>query len=343
MPVIAVVIPCYKVTRHILSVLNSIGPEVRQIFVVDDKCPEGSGAFVAAHVADARIRILYHEVNQGVGGAVMTGYAAAIEAGAEIIVKIDGDGQMDPSLIPQFAAPIADGTADYVKGNRFFNLDNITRMPKIRIFGNAALSFMTKLSTGYWDIFDPTNGYTAVHAGVAALLPVPKIAKRYFFESDMLFRLNLVRARVVDLPMDAKYEDEESNLKINKIFVEFLSGHFRNFCKRIFYTYYLRDFSIASIEFLLSLILISFGTLFGIAAWITGASSGQITSAGTVMLASLPIFVGLNLLLAAINFDIAMTPKRAVHQQLSLRRALHRRLVTGTVREEGVNHPSSAS
>jgi len=171
---IAVVIPCYKVAAHLCDFIRQIGKEVDAIFVVDDCCPEKSGALVEKVCKDSRVRVIYHTTNQGVGGAIMSGYKAAIIDGAAIIVKIDGDGQMDPSLIPAFIAPIVSGEADYTKGNRFFDLEEIRAMPKARLFGNAVLSFMTKLSSGYWYLFDPTNGYTAIHADVARHLPFEK-------------------------------------------------------------------------------------------------------------------------------------------------------------------------
>jgi glycosyltransferase involved in cell wall biosynthesis len=178
---IAVVIPSFRVKKHILSVLQAIGPEVCRIFVVDDCCPDDSGAFVQDHCGDTRVVVLRHDLNLGVGGAVMTGYRAAIAEQIDIVVKIDGDGQMDPTLIPQFIKPLIAGHADYVKGNRFFNLDRLREMPTLRLFGNAVLSFLNKLSSGYWDIFDPTNGYTAIHCSIANQLPFAKISNRYFF------------------------------------------------------------------------------------------------------------------------------------------------------------------
>ena len=305
---IAVVIPSYKVTRHILAVIQAIGPEVDRIYVVDDCCPEGSGRYVQDNNRDPRVTVLFNAENQGVGGAVMTGYRTAIDDGFDIIVKIDGDGQMDPSLLPRFVAPIVNGRADYTKGNRFFDLEKIARMPKMRIFGNAVLSFMTKFSTGYWSSFDPTNGYTAIAAGTAAQLPLDKISKRYFFETDMLFRLNTVRAVVVDIPMDAKYDDEVSNLKISKIMGEFLTGHLRNFGKRIFYNYYLRGMSVASLELPLGLGLITWGVLFGLFHWVKSFAVSAITPAGTVMFSALPIILGVQLCLAFIAFDVAAEP-----------------------------------
>ncbi|MDJ0040919.1 glycosyltransferase family 2 protein [Pantoea allii] len=310
---IAVIIPTYKAENHILSVINDIGPEVTKIYVVDDCCPNKSGDFVIHECKDSRVSVIKHETNQGVGGAVMTGYQAAIKDGMDILVKIDSDGQMDPALIQEFCAPIIDGDADYTKGNRFFNLEKVRSMPKVRLFGNAMLSLMCKLSSGYWNLFDPTNGYTAIHAEVARQLPFHKISKRYFFETDMLFRLNTVRAMVIDIPMEAKYGDEISNLKISKIIGEFFAKHVRNGLKRIFYNYYLRDMSLASIELPVGIILFTFGVIFGGYHWLLSFQSVNPTTAGTVMLAAMPALMGLQLILAFLSYDISSMPQRPIH------------------------------
>jgi glycosyltransferase involved in cell wall biosynthesis len=312
---VSVIIPSYKVKKHILKVIESIGDEVTRIYVVDDCCPDGSGDYVKENCMDERVTVLKNSENLGVGGAVMTGYRTAIAEGMDIIVKIDGDGQMDPSLISDFIDPIIAGEADYTKGNRFFDLEEIQAMPKLRLFGNAALSFMTKLSSGYWDLFDPTNGYTAIHRDVARHLPLNKISKRYFFETDILFRLNTLRAVVVDIPMDAKYEDEVSNLKISKIIGEFFFKHARNFGKRIFYNYYLRNMSLASLELPIGALLLTCGAFFGISHWISSSQTELPTPAGTVMLSALPIIIGTQLLLAFIGYDISSTPRRPFHLQ----------------------------
>lgn len=309
---IAVVVPSFKVTRQIAGVIAAIGPEVDVIYCVDDACPDGSGDFILREVGDPRVRVLRHETNQGVGGAVITGYRQAVADGARVIVKIDGDGQMDPSLLPAFVRPVLSGEADYAKGNRFYDLSQISAMPALRVFGNAALSFMAKLSTGYWDLFDPTNGYTAIHAEVARLLPEGKISKRYFFETDILFRLNTFRAVVVDVPMDAKYGDEVSNLRISRIFGEFLFKHFRNFAKRIFYNFFLRDMSIASLELVAGFFLTIFGASFGAYSWWRAANAGIEASAGTVMLSAVPVILGLQFLLAFLGYDIASVPRRTL-------------------------------
>jgi dolichol-phosphate mannosyltransferase len=313
---IAVVIPSYRVTRHILGVIAGIGPEVTLIYVVDDACPDNSGAFVRAHCEDKRVKVIVHEKNLGVGGAVMTGYQAAIAAGAAVIVKVDGDGQMDARLIPNFIVPILAGEADYTKGNRFYDLEQLRAMPPMRLFGNAVLSLMSKVSSGYWDIFDPTNGFTAIHADAARHLPFSKISRRYFFETDMMFRLNTLHAVVVDVPMDAVYGDEVSNLKISRIVTEFVAKHVRNFFKRVFYNYYLRNMSLASIELPLGVGLLTFGSTYGITHWLESARMGVATPAGTVMVAALPVLMGVQLILAFLAYDIAAVPRRPIHKTI---------------------------
>lgn len=313
---IAVVIPSYKVKGHIEEVITQIGPEVQLIYIVDDACPEGSGKFVKSRVSDPRVHVLFSSENQGVGGAVMKGYSAAIDDGADVIVKIDGDGQMDPALIPDFIMPIITGDADYTKGNRFYNLEEVRAMPKVRLFGNAVLSLMAKFSTGYWNIFDPTNGYTAIHADIVRHLPLAKISNRYFFETDILFRLNTIRAVVVDVPMTAKYGDETSSLKISNIIGEFLFKHIRNFLKRIFYNYYLRDMSLASLELPIGILLLMFGLGYGVYNWRLSALTDTVTPAGTVMLSALPILTGIQLILAFFGNDIGSVPRIPRHRGL---------------------------
>lgn len=332
-PVIAVVIPCYRVRTHILGLLARIGPEVAQIFVVDDACPEGSGAHVLAGCLDRRVVVLVHEQNQGVGGAVITGYQHALAAGADVILKLDGDGQMDPALIPQFVKPILQGRADYVKGNRFHNIEDVRAMPMARLVGNAALSFMTKLSSGYWNMFDPTNGYTAISAAVLSHLPLHKVKRRYFFESDMLFRLGTLHALVLDLPMTAVYADEQSGLKIRRIFLDFLGGNIGNFCKRVFYGYFLRGFSIASLELLAGLFFLLFGVVFGAQGWASSIATGQAATTGTVMLAALPVILGVQLRLSFLAFDIGAIPHSPIAPLLPPKRmaaGLLTRLRSGT-------------
>jgi len=305
---VAVVIPCYRVLQQIEDVVRAIPPEVDQIFCVDDCCPDKSGAFIEKTITDTRVTILYHERNQGVGGATITGYEAALEQGADVVVKLDGDGQMDPREINALIGPILDGDADYAKGNRFFRPEDLIGMPRLRLFGNAVLSFFTKFSTGYWSSFDPTNGYTAIHRHALANISLDKVSRDYFFESDMLFRLRTIGAVIADVPLMARYGDEKSNLKITKVVFPFLAKHTINLGKRIIYNYYIRDFNIASIQLPLAIIFLCFGIIFGFKSWLHGADTGIPATAGTVMIAALPIFAGIQLLLGFLSFDMRNTP-----------------------------------
>jgi dolichol-phosphate mannosyltransferase len=311
-----VVIPCYKVKTHIIDVISKIPPQIKKIYIVDDCCPENSSSHVEINNNDDRVSIIRHQTNLGVGGAMKTGFKAAIKDGMEIVVKIDGDGQMDPSLIPMFSKPIHDGEADYTKGNRFYDLTHISQMPFIRILGNSSLSLMTKLSTGYWNVFDVNNGFVAIHANVLSHINLEKVSDRYFFESDMLYQIGLLRGKVVDIPMDALYADEESNLKIRKIFLEFLFKHIRNFFGRIFYNYFLRDFSIASIELFLGTLFFAFGTLFGSVAWYRAATTSVLTPVGTIMFSVLTIILGIQFILSFINYDISNTPYSSIQKRI---------------------------
>ena len=320
-PSIAVIIPCYRVTQHVLEVLGKVGPEVTAIYCVDDACPDSSGTYITTNTTDPRIKVICHDLNRGVGGAVMTGYRAAIDDGLHILVKIDGDGQMDPLLLPDFVAPIVRGQADYTKGNRFWELTQIKQMPLLRRIGNLGLSFMAKASSGYWDIFDPTNGYTAIHANVASYLPFESISNRYFFETDVLFRLNTLRAKVVDIPMDAHYADETSHLKISQVVGEFTFKHARNTFKRIMYSYFLRDLPIASIELLVGTALFTFGVIFGAYHWINSSLASSATPVGTIMLSIVAIISGLQFLLAFVSYDIANTPRTPLHPLIRRRSA----------------------
>jgi dolichol-phosphate mannosyltransferase len=300
---VCVVIPAFKVSEHIVRVVKSIGPEVSKIIVVDDGCPESSGRLLEKSVREPRLEVIYHTSNKGVGGAVKTGYLRALELGFEVMVKIDGDGQMDSSKITDLIEPILRNQSDYTKGNRFFEIDAVQQMPKIRILGNLGLTFMTKFSTGLWHIFDPNNGFTAILGSTLKKLNLNKIDDRYFFESDMLFRLNLIQARVKDVPLSAIYNNEKSNLKLKKVLFEFPAKHTRNYLKRIAYTYYLRDFNLASIELPLGLLLSGFGLTLGGYSWVHGIITSTPTPTGTLILVAMSFLAGLQLILAFLSYD----------------------------------------
>lgn len=305
---IAIVIPCYKVAYYISSVISDIPKNVSHIIVVDDKCPQNSGK-IAEELNNTLVSVIYHSENKGVGGAVITGYKKALELGADIVVKLDGDGQMDINYIQALIQPIIDGKADYTKGNRFTDFKALARMPKIRLLGNSGLSFLVKAASGYWTIMDPTNGYTAISRHAIENLELDKIAQRYFFESDILINLNIENAVVLDVPIPAKYGDEKSSLSIIRTLFGFPPKLFKGLCKRIFLKYFIYDFNMISVYLIIGIPLLTFGLFFGLYHWLV-ASEVISTPIGTVMLAVLPIILGIQFLLQAIQIDMNNIPKK---------------------------------
>lgn len=312
---IAVIIPSYKVKKHVAGVIQSIPSEVSHIFVVDDCCPEESGLFVEQTINDPRVNVLYHTQNKGVGGAVVTGYKEVLSREIDIAVKIDGDGQMDPTLIGGLIKQITNGNADYTKGNRFYYPRTLSKMPFLRLMGNSGLSFINKFVNGYWHVMDPTNGFTAIHKNTLQLLDLDKLEERYFFESDMLFRLAICRAVVEDFPMHSKYEDEESNLSIRKVLFEFPPKYLKRFLKRILYTYFLRDFNAGTFYLVFGKLSILVGLLYGGINWYVFNSKNIATPTGTIMISAVLLMMGMQSVLAFLNFDVANKPTKTLQSQ----------------------------
>ena len=314
---VGVVIPCFREKSFICGVLEKIPEFVSKVYVIDDACPEGTGDHVESNINQERVIVLRHKTNRGVGGAVLTGYSHAIQDGIKIIVKLDGDGQMNPAHITRFVDPIVSGDADYTKGNRFYQLRALKQMPKNRLIGNMLLTFLSKASSGYWNIFDPTNGYTAIHSAILNRLYLGRISTDFFFESDMLCKLGEVRARVQDIPMDARYGNEKSSLVVHKIIAPFFYRHSKRLVERLLHNYFFRDFSTASIALVLGLFLSGFGIIFGLYQWHSHFLRSELASVGTVMLAALPLILGMQFLFSFINYDIANVPQQAVHPKIT--------------------------
>jgi glycosyltransferase involved in cell wall biosynthesis len=311
-PQICVVVPLYKARDKIAGVLHSLPEFVRMIVVVDDCSPDDSYECARA-VGDERVHFVRHAYNQGVGGAVITGYAKAVELGAEIIIKMDSDGQMDPTYIVPLIAPILMNEADYTKGNRFLHAKELKSMPLLRRLGNAGLSFLTKAASGYWNIFDPTNGYTAIHASIVPTLDTDKLHRRYFFESSMLIELGMLRAVIRDVYIPAQYRDEVSSLSEWKALFEFPPRLLVGFLRRLLLQYFVRDFGIFSMLLVLGLSFSAFGLLFGIYHWYLSLITGTIASTGTVMIAVLPLILGSQLLIQSVIVDMQNVPIEALH------------------------------
>jgi dolichol-phosphate mannosyltransferase len=314
---IAVVIPAYGVERDIQSVLGGLPEYIKHIIVVNDASPDSSGELVTvAAQKDRRITLIAHTQNQGVGGAMVSGFRKALDFGAQVVIKLDGDGQMDPAYIPSLIKPLIQGKADYVKGNRFRDFHSLQQMPFIRRLGNLGLSFLTKAATGYWGIFDPTNGFFAIRAEVLAQLPFEKLDRSYFFETSMLANLYLLGALVMDVPIPARYRNEASSLSIQRTLIEFPFKLLVTFFRRILLKYYIYDFSMMSLYLMVGIPLLLFGGIFGSVKWIEYASQRIPAPTGTVMLPTISVILGIQILLSAIEIDMNSVPHKALSDSL---------------------------
>lgn len=313
---IAVVVPCYRVAQHIESVVETMPALVDEIYLVDDASPDNLEQ-VVLRMIDPRVRFLRHSTNQGVGGAMLTGYRAAFEGGADIIVKMDGDGQMDPRHLPALLLPLLEGRADYTKGNRWIDEQSLQQMPPVRRWGNVGLSFAAKIASGCWNIFDPCNGYTAIRASIVPLLSPANIARDYFFETSMLVELNIARAVVLDVPLPALYGDEVSSLRIGRVLVSFPTKLASSLRRRIWQRYFVRDFGAATLFLLSGGALAAWGVGFGAFAWLRSAITMTPSTTGTVILSEMPLLMGFQLLLQALVMDIGSENKPPISSRSS--------------------------
>ena len=304
---LAVIVPAHNEAAHIGPVLESMPQEVDRVFVVDDASTDGT-AEVVGRIADNRIRVLRHDTNRGVGAAMRTGYRAAIEEGFDLVAKMDADGQMRPEELARLIEPFHMGIADYTKGNRFYFRNATLGMPAHRSFGNSALSFMTKLASGYWHVFDSQCGYTVASVPFLELLDLDQIADDYFFENDMLICMNALNARVVDVPVTTIYGAEVSGVRTHRVAFNFpprlVSGGLRRFWRKQLVT----DFSPIAILSLSGLALGLFGAVFGAYHWWESVVTGNAATTGTVMIAVLPLIVGIQLLVQAFSMTVAASP-----------------------------------
>ena len=305
---IAVVIPAFNVAQQIVSVIQEIPDYIDDIIVVDDASKDGTAQLVRG-LSEPRLTLLQHTANQGVGGAMTTGFRAALAGGAEIIVKMDGDGQMDPAFLPALLDPIVKEGYAYAKGNRFLAEQGLREMPKVRLAGSFSLTFLTKLASGYWHVFDPVNGYLAIDAAALHRLPLEKIARRYFFETDVLIHLNVFRARVKDVPARTRYGRERSSMQVRWVLLTFPFFLANGFWYRIYQRHVLREFSAVAMFWVLGSVLLAWGTGFGAYTWIESHLTGHIATTGTVMLSVLPFILGFQLALQAILIEIQESPR----------------------------------
>ena len=314
---IAAVVPAYRVEREIEAVLRSLPRYLKPIIVVDDASPDGTAGRVAALAKrDRRLMLIRHDRNRGVGAAMITGFGQALELGAQVVVKVDGDGQMDTANLPDLLQPLIQGQADYTKGNRFRDFTALRHMPLIRRIGNMGLGFLAKAATGYWNLFDPTNGFLAIRAEALTQLPFDQVDHGYFFEISMLSNLYLLGAVVQDIPMPARYRGEVSNLAVHRVLFEFPGKLFGTFLRRAVLKNFIYDFSMISVYLLTGFPLLLFGLVFGGYEWIRYLQLGTAAPTGTVMLPTLTVLLGIQLLLSAIESDLRSVPKQPLTKPL---------------------------
>jgi glycosyltransferase involved in cell wall biosynthesis len=306
---IAVVIPAYRVADRIAEVIGRIPPGIRHIIVVDDASPDLLPDALAK-VSDPRLLVLRHEVNRGVGGAMKTGFTKALDLGADIIVKIDGDGQMDPALIPRFVEPILSGEADFTKGNRFEDLSQIRRMPVLRRVGNLMLSFLVKLASGYWHSFDPTNGYVAFGSRVLRRMNFGRLADRYFFEISLLCEAYFARAVLEDVGIQPVYAGETSSLNPIGSATEFAPRLLCRAMYRLLNRYFMRDFNVVSVFMIVGVPAVAFGGIWSAFHWLKSSRTQIPATTGTVMIGTLAIVLGFQLLLQAVVLDVGNAPRK---------------------------------
>lgn len=304
---VAAVVPAYNEEEHIGTVIKTMPDFVDHIVVVDDRSTDRT-AEIASDAGDPRVTVVRHEENTGVGGAVVTAYREALDQGAELFAVMAGDAQMDPAYLPALLDPIVDGRAEFTKGNRFFSMGSFHGMPRYRVFGNVILSFLTKLASGYWHVFDPQNGYVAIGRPTLERLPLDRVSKGYSLENDVLIYLNIIGARVLDVPIPARYQTEVSSIRLRRVIPQMMSLLFKGFWRRIFWKYVLWSFSPIALFLFAGLLLTAWGVGFGV--WVTLQTLGPpVATTGTVLLSVVPFMLGVQFLIAFLVLDIAQSPK----------------------------------
>ncbi len=315
---IGVVIPAFRVERQIEKVVRGLPSYVRSIIVVVDASPDATAERVAA-LSDPRVTLIRHEANQGVGGAMQTGFREALRQELELVVKMDGDDQMDPAALPQLLEPLIDGRADMTKGNRYAHTDALKAMPAVRIIGNAGLTFLVKMASGYWSLFDPANGYVALRTDVLRRFDLSKLHKRYFFESGFLIQLGILRAVIVDVAIPARYGDEQSSLSIPRTLLGFPPRLVYGLLRRLFWRYFVYDFTALSLYLMLAVPMLIWGVVYGLVVWNDVLLYGRDATAGQVMFAAMPIIIAVQFLSQCVALDIANVPRTPISAPLEPR------------------------
>jgi glycosyltransferase involved in cell wall biosynthesis len=305
---IAALVPAYNEEKLIKKTIQSMPDFVDLIIVVND-CSQDNTAVEIRSAKEKRVMLIEHHKNTGLGGAIKSAVREAKKQEVEIGVVMAGDNQMDPHYLPALLDPICEEDYDMTKANRFYSSDGYNNMPKYRVFGSIVLAFMTRVTSGYWNIMDPQNGYVAYGPKVLERLNFEKITNGYALENDILINLNILGLRIKEIPVKAVYGEEVSHMKMWKIIPQFTWFLFLGFFRRIFKKYVLRGIHPIALFFFSGTLLFMWGLGFGAIKWIESINTGVAATTGTVMLAALPLLMGFEMLLWAFVLDIQEQPK----------------------------------
>jgi glycosyltransferase involved in cell wall biosynthesis len=299
---VAVVVPAYDEEKLIGATLATIPAFVDKVYVVDDASRDGTAA--RAHEGGDRVEVITHEKNQGVGAAILTGYRRALAEGVDVTAVMAGDNQMDPADLEAIAAPVARGELDYAKANRLFTGRAWELIPRTRYLGNAVLSLLTKIASGYWHVADSQSGYTAISRQTLELLDLDRIYKRYGFPNDMLVHLNVINARVRDIPSRPVYGvGENSGIRLHRVIPSISWLLLKAFFWRMREKYVIRDFHPLVFFYVFGILFSLIGLTLGVTVTVLRILGNDLTVA-TVVLVALLLIAGLLFTLFAMLFDM---------------------------------------
>jgi glycosyltransferase involved in cell wall biosynthesis len=300
---VAVVMPAYDEEALVGTTIRGVPGFVDRIFVVDDASRDGTAAAARA-VGDPRVEVIAHERNAGVGAAIVTGYEHAVAQGVDVTCVMAADNQMDPADLERIALPVARGEVDYAKANRLISGEAWKVIPRSRYLGNAVLSFLTKIASGYWHVADSQSGYTAASREILEQLDLDRIYRGYGFPNDMLVHLNVWNARVRDVPSRPVYNvGEKSGIKIRRVVPRISWLLIKGFFWRMKEKYVIRDFHPLVFFYVLGFLMTLLGLGLGIAEVVLRIMGNEV-SVGTVVLVSLLLIFGSQFTLFAMWFDM---------------------------------------
>jgi glycosyltransferase involved in cell wall biosynthesis len=300
---VAVVVPAYDEERLVVQTIRGIPEFVDRIFVVDDGSNDRTAA-LTVDLADPRVQLVRHDRNQGVGAAIATGYRHALEEEIDVTCVMAADNQMDPAELHALVEPVARGEVEYAKANRLVSGEAWTVIPRTRYLGNAVLSLLTKIASGYWHVADSQAGYTALSLAALRRLELEALYPRYGFPNDMLVHLNVQNARVRDVPSRPIYDvGEQSGIRLRSVIPRISWLIFKGFWWRLGQKYVIRDFHPLVFFYVFGLVMLGAGLLLGLVELVLRLAGNAITPASIVLVAVL-LIAGLQMTLFAMWFDM---------------------------------------